>query len=188
MKLYDRLPDRISVDGKTYTLLPAFDNVLAAVDTLRMEVRQQFIDDRLCRLLIKDRVRPEKRHRVAMAALNILIDRAPSSERRSFDFEQDAKYIYAAFRQAYGINLFEEQGRLHWWEFIALFSALPEDARIIGIMRIRTEPLPAPTKHNSQQWAALIRQKRAFALHCPKEETEQNCQAGLQKLAAMIMR
>lgn len=57
------------------------------------------------------------------------------SGKRIYDFEQDAPYIYASFRQAYGINLATDS--LHWWEFTALFSALPDDCIMSKIMSYR---------------------------------------------------
>jgi len=45
--------------------------------------------------------------------------------RRSYDFEVDADALYTSFRQAYGIDLLEED--LHWWAFRELMLGLPED-------------------------------------------------------------
>ena len=54
-------------------------------------------------------------------------DRQGAAPRRSdrpvYDFDQDAAYIYAAFRQVYGIDL--QAGPLHWWAFSALLTSLP---------------------------------------------------------------
>lgn len=40
---------------------------------------------------------------------------------RDFDFEQDAREIYASFRQVYGIDLMQP---LHWWAFSALLEGV----------------------------------------------------------------
>lgn len=55
---------------------------------------------------------------------------------RAYDFEQDAPDIYAAFMQAYGIDL--NDADMHWWKFHALMFALPEDCKISKIMGYRT--------------------------------------------------
>lgn len=55
---------------------------------------------------------------------------------RAYDFEQDAPDIYAAFMQAYGIDL--NATDMHWWKFSALFGALPESCKIVKIMGYRT--------------------------------------------------
>jgi hypothetical protein len=40
----------------------------------------------------------------------------------AFDWELDSEYIYAAFRQQYGIDLIEQD--IHWHDFLALFNGL----------------------------------------------------------------
>lgn len=57
--------------------------------------------------------------------------------RRAYDFNVDAPYIYAAFREQYGINLMIEQN-LHWWEFSALFDCLNEETKMKRIIYYRT--------------------------------------------------
>jgi len=56
--------------------------------------------------------------------------------KRAYDFEVDAPMIYAAFMQAYNLDL--NNDKLHWWKFCALFQALPDDCRISKIMGYRT--------------------------------------------------
>ncbi len=53
------------------------------------------------------------------------------------DFEQDANFIYADFLTAYGIDLAKEDTSLHWWQFLALLGALPEDASMSKRMYYR---------------------------------------------------
>ena len=43
----------------------------------------------------------------------------------AYSFAQDAPYIYAAFKEQYGIDLTEVE--MHWWKFMALFESLNED-------------------------------------------------------------
>ena len=65
-----------------------------------------------------------------------------SEKKEICSFSQDAPYIYAAFRQQYGINLQTiSSGELHWWEFLALFEALDENTLIRRIMYYRNVPL-----------------------------------------------
>jgi hypothetical protein len=47
------------------------------------------------------------------------------SSRRSYDFEIDADALYTSFREAYGIDLLQED--LHWWAFRELMLGLPDD-------------------------------------------------------------
>ena len=54
---------------------------------------------------------------------------------RSFDFEADAPYIYAAFLSEYGIDLTKEN--LHWHLFMSLLQALGEDKKLVKIISWR---------------------------------------------------
>ena len=106
---------------------------------------------------------------------------------RALDFEQDAGYILASFRQAYGIDLYAERGRLDWRVFIALFNGLPDDTKIREVMKIRAQKIPERTKHNSEQVDALVKAKMAYALRFSEEEAEATFQRGVNKLVGTLM-
>jgi hypothetical protein len=53
-----------------------------------------------------------------------------------YSFEHDAKYIYSAFLDQYGIDL-NEIDYLHWFKFKALFECLKSDNKIVEIMGYR---------------------------------------------------
>lgn len=59
----------------------------------------------------------------------------PRSNKRYYDYGEDADYIYAAFRQQYGDDLITS--RMHWWEFRAKFMALTEATEFVKIMQYR---------------------------------------------------
>lgn len=60
-------------------------------------------------------------------------------EPRQFCFNQDAELILAAFLGHYGIRLNRiHDTDLHWWEFMQLFSGLPEETTIKQYIHIRT--------------------------------------------------
>lgn len=61
-------------------------------------------------------------------------DRAPGP--RLYSLDQDAQYIYAAFRQTHGIDL-EAVAHLHWWKFLALFMDLGSDTAFCGLVGFR---------------------------------------------------
>lgn len=67
----------------------------------------------------------------------------------AFSFAQDAPYIYAAFKEQYGIDL--TGADLHWWKFMALFESLNEETKMSKIMYYR--------KANT---SGLPRERRAF--------------------------
>lgn len=59
-----------------------------------------------------------------------------TSKEPAYSFEQDVPYIYAAFKEQYGIDLTEEDD-MHWWKFMALFESLNEDTKMSKIMYYR---------------------------------------------------
>ncbi len=58
---------------------------------------------------------------------------------RAYDltYDADASCIYAAFRQAYQIDL-AEIPYLHWWAFLALLENLPDSTAMAQRMQLRT--------------------------------------------------
>ena len=72
-----------------------------------------------------------------------------TSKEPAYSFAQDAPYIYAAFKEQYGIDLTD--ARMHWWKFMALFESLNEDTKMSRIMYYR-----------KVSTAGLPREKRAF--------------------------
>ena len=114
-RLCDPLPYTVEFEGKTLEITPYFDNVLDVLsvfdDTSRTEeekvmyayavlVKRKSSDiayqGRVIRHIAETILFPDKQEK--------------KHNERSFDFIQDAPYIYAAYRQAYGIDLFAEQG------------------------------------------------------------------------------
>lgn len=89
------------------------------------------------------------------------------SEKRIYDFNYDAAYIYAAFRADYGIDLTRK--RLHWWVFRALFSALREDNMICKIMSYRAADL---SKLKGEELKFYRKKQKEFAIPAPKSERD----------------
>jgi hypothetical protein len=66
-----------------------------------------------------------------------------------YSLKYDAEYIYASFMQAYGIDLIEQQGKLHWHKFQALLAGLPEDTKFRQVVSIRM--WKKPSKHDTEE-------------------------------------
>lgn len=67
-----------------------------------------------------------------------------TNPRKFYSFKQDAEAIYASFIEQYGIDLVDEQGKLHWDKFKALFQGLGPNTyfqRIIAIRQKDTKDL-----------------------------------------------
>ena len=106
---------------------------------------------------------------------------------RVVDFKQDSSYIYSSFLMDYGIDLIEQQGKLHWQKFISLFQGLSEKTKIREFMSIRARPLPKPDKHNQEYIHSLMELKAYYALEISQEERERNFQEGLKRLAETLI-
>ena len=102
---------------------------------------------------------------------------------RVLDYKQDSMYIYSSFMADYGIDLFEQQGKLHWWKFVSLLSGLSEKSKMREIMGIRSRPLPEPNKYNQKEIANLIELKQYYALDISQDERERNFKQGIARLA-----
>lgn len=93
------------------------------------------------------------------------------------DFAFDAERIYTSFKKDYNIDLFEEQGRMSWQKFIALFNGLSDDTPMMRAVYYRTCPLPTGKEH-AEERKRIKKLKRHFELPSQaKEREEEVCNA-----------
>lgn len=183
-KFYEPLPYSIEVGKKSYKLTPAFDNVLNMYEAIENVSAMEQAELILYYLTDGAPVTVEALEAVIKAYFP---EKKKTEKSRAFDFIQDSEYIYAAFWQAYKIDLIEEQGRLHWWKFSALLNGLPSGTKFSDIIQIRLREVPKPTKHNSKERAELLRLKSEFALKISDDERQQNLQRGFSKMAQALL-
>lgn len=182
MKLHERLPNHISIDGRRYKLRLDFRNVLKMMDILeRDDILPEARDYLALRCVMR---RPPKDCRKALSAIrNFLFGHGRhSNEKRVTSFDQDADLIRAAFMQEYGINLF--RAKLHWLEFTAFLYNLPNGNKYTEIIGIRGRPIPPATKWNQQEREALIRAQAAYALKYTDEERKRSYSDSLKRVFA----
>ena len=113
---------------------------------------------------------------------NVLADSESTGsgeEEPPFSYEHDSGYIYSAFLEAYHIDLTEK--RLHWWQFRALFLALPEDVEFSKIIGYRTMEIPA--KMSKEKKRFYQRMKKIHKLPDPPDRVrlEKDLEAILAK-------
>lgn len=83
-------------------------------------------------------------------------------EQAPYDIRFDGDYIYSSFLQAYGIDLFDVQGQLHWRKFNALLSGLPEGTKLMEVIKIRKWK---PQKGDSSEYKEEMRRlQKDYAL------------------------
>ena len=185
MKLQDRLPDSVTVWGRKYRLDLDFRNVLRLMETM---ARDDLIPGARDYLALKCVMRrpPRDAARVLEAVRRLLFPaQRPADGKRLTSFEQDADLIRAAFRQAYGINLYRD--RLHWMEFSALLSALPDGSRYSEVLGIRARPMPAATKYNQAEREWLAKAKAACALEMSEDERRRAYAEGVKSVFAGLL-
>ena len=155
------IDDVVEIDGQTYELDMSFDNVIRLIDMLN----DNELDDitkvetglymllgveldydlekkaELFRTIFEQAIAQGKK---AEPAVDIAGDPMPEKkEEEVYSLKQDAEYIYASFMQDYGIDLIEQQGKLHWYKFKALLGGLRSDTQFKEIINIRTMELPS---------------------------------------------
>lgn len=171
MKLNERLINDFKFKNKTYSINLAFDRVLDMQDihqdkvlldddkidlmlqALNIECEKD-IRAELLEYVLYNIITPEDDSEQEYDLLGNLMKKVKDDSERTIDFIQDASLIYSAFRQTYGINLFNEYGRLHWYEFIALLEGVPEDTLLYQVRNIRAWK---PQKGDSAEYKKNMR-------------------------------
>jgi len=90
---------------------------------------------------------------------------------QQYDLRHDSGYIYTSFKQAYGIDLYEEQGKLDWRKFKMLLRDLPEETKFRQVIDIRQRPYPKG-KGTEKERTKLKELKRHYALPSVAVESE----------------
>lgn len=189
MRLNDALVTSFVYDGKKYEIDLSFDNVLDVFDVLDDKNLRDYekVDIGLSLLLgdyecddiislwnyifdnfitFADEEEPVEYDLLG----NPMPKKNDSKKVKSIDFEKDAEYIFASFKQAYNINLLEEQGKMHWHEFKALLVGLPQNTIMKWIMSIRTWE---PSKGDSSEYKSRMRElQKLYALDDDDEGEE----------------
>lgn len=187
MRLNDPLITSIVFEGKEYKIDLAFDTVLDVFDVLSDDALRDYERAEICLALLlgdqdytsgpvelwnhiyKKYIEIERRQAMEYDMKgNPMPVRDDEDNEKVLDIEQDAGYIYASFQQAYGMNLYEQQGKLSWHEFKALLSGLPSDTIMQRIIQIR---LWKPSKGESSEYKENMRKlQKAYALDAPEDK------------------
>lgn len=172
--LTEQVTNKVVMNGCTFAVNPAFDVILEIQRLYREETLSSL--DKLEQALKMLGVKTRKLKTLSVFEKSELLDqiykecvntqKRPSlkSKLPSMDFEYDGEYIYASFMLDYGIDLLEEQGRLSWKKFIALFQGLSEKSKIREVMRIRNMEIPEYNGKNTKEIQQIQELKSFYAL------------------------
>lgn len=197
MRLYEPFPDSIEVDGREYSLTLFFDRVLRYIElTERDDMTPEDLFSTGYAWLVSSPQRADIETKTAVMERLVSEMIAPSRRRlstkkkqpRAVDFNFDAAEIYSSFMRDYGIDLVNEQGRMHWCKFLTLFEGLSDDTPIKRIMRIRVQEIPPPNKHNAEEIRRLGELKALYALPANKSDEQDSRSAWDDIFNAMVLR
>lgn len=185
--LYEPLPDSVTVDGRNCPVVTDFREWIKFHDLLRdKEVPQQSKIFLLAEWFVNPPVFLTESHVKALTDFYIAKDLDfQNSEKNEeepeqnfkppvFDWRIDSEFLIADFRQFYQINLFSVK-YLHWFEFIALFHALPEESQCQKRIYYRSVKLDQIKDKNEKKRIKKI--KRSIAL--PYEMSDEQIGAAL---------
>ena len=185
MNFFNALPYEIEFEGETYKLTPAYDNVLNMYESIKGLSTLDRLDVMAYYLMEE----PVLNVNLILEIIELILGKAPTAEHSQpfFSFTQDAPYIYAAFRQQYGIDLLAERGKMHWWAFNALLRGLTDATQFVKILQIRQKPIPKATKTNREEISQLLRLKAEYRLEISEEDRQANLQRGLREMYNAMM-
>lgn len=188
LDLSRKLTDKLVIDDEEFPLNLSFDNVLRLFEMWRDEDVPEFVKPHFgIRILTGETLEDftveemsevfnevfeehislstvEDNHVEYDLAGNPMKTTASNSgqEKAPYDIRFDGDYIYASFLQAYGIDLFDVQGELHWKKFNALLSGLPEGTKFMEVIKIRKWK---PQKGDSAEYKEEMRRlQKDYAL------------------------
>lgn len=196
LDLSRKLTDKLVIDDEEFPLNLSFDNVLRLFEMWRDEDVPEFVKPHFAvRILTGETLEDftveemsevfnevfeehislstvEDNHVEYDLAGNPMKTTASNGkqEQAPYDIRFDGDYIYASFLQAYGIDLFDVQGELHWKKFNALLSGLPEGTKFMEVIKIRKWK---PQKGDSAEYKEEMRRlQKDYAL--PYEIVEED--------------
>lgn len=196
LDLSRKLTDKLVIDDKEYALDLSFNNVLKLFEMWRDEDVPEFVKPHFgIRILTGETLEDFTVEEMSEVFNEVFEEHISLStvednhveydlagnpmktttsdepkEQAPYDIRFDGDYIYASFLQAYGIDLFDVQGKLHWKKFNALLSGLPEGTKFMEVIKIRKWK---PQKGDSAEYKEEMRRlQKDYAL--PYEIVEED--------------
>lgn len=108
-------------------------------------------------------------------------DATPGNPVKYYSFTQDAGAIYASFYEQYGMDLVDQEGKLHWDKFKALFAGLGPKTYFQRIVQIRMKDT---SKLEGQELTDTLQAQNYYELD--ENKTEASRQAQMDSVFAML--
>ena len=105
----------------------------------------------------------------------------PVPQERFFSYQKDAEAIYSSFMADYKIDLIDEQGKLRWEKFRALFNGLSESTQFRRIVAIRQR---STTGLEGEELSDLIDAQEFYRLD--DDDTQSNLDSQMGAVFSML--
>lgn len=194
--LTEEFDDSFEYKGKEFNVDMAYDNILLLFemfnddmihDTIKMDIAVEMLVIEYEELQISDMHELSDLFYFLMkefVGIDLKGDKEESEETQAKDmqgeiekpkefmnYEKDAEYIYASFLFDYGIDLFEERGKMHWNKFNSLLINLSDESKLKKVISYRTAKIPTGKHANSEQAEHIRKMKRIYALDRGKKQS-----------------
>ncbi|MDC2867560.1 Gp15 family bacteriophage protein [Bacillus sp. BP-3] len=195
LKLTERDYDFYTWNGVRFELNLSFDNVLLLFDLFvdkSIPIRLQL--DIALNMLVVDKVvlsqlDEDVQFQLVVDILkdkldiDLLADKKEEKEPKIpvYDFTVDSERIFSSFLFDYKINLFEQQGKMKWNEFIALFRNLSDKSPMGIAIHYRTCEVPKKDKHNDDERKHIKKMKEKYELPAARAIREKHEFEAFQK-------
>ncbi|PEB19731.1 Gp15 family bacteriophage protein [Bacillus toyonensis] len=201
-KLTEREYDFYTWNGVRLELNLAFDNILLLFDLFEDESINEYLKtDIALNMLVVDKVDINQldAERKSMLLLDILKDRLDIDLRLlmkkkieekeeekaptipTVDFVVDAERIFSSFLFDYNVDLIEQQGKMQWNKFMALFRNLSSKSPMGQALHYRTCDIPPKDKTNGDERKRIKKMKELYELPKAKAIREQQEFVAFQK-------
>lgn len=192
-KLTEREYDFYTWNGVRLELNLAFDNILLLFDLFEDEsINEHIKTDIALNMLVVDKVSMTQldMEGKSILLLDILKDRLDidlrllmkkkEEEKKeekeptipTVDFVVDAERIFSSFLFDYNVDLIEQQGKMQWNKFIALFRNLSNKSPMGQALHYRTCDIPPKDKNNAEERKRIKKMKEIYELPKAKEIRE----------------
>ena len=201
-KLTEREYDFYTWNGVRLELNLAFDNILLLFDLFEDESINEYLKtDIALNMLVVDKVDINQLdvERKSMLLLDILKDRLDIDLRSlmkkkieekeeekaptipTVDFVVDAERIFSSFLFDYNVDLIEQQGKMQWNKFMALYRNLSSKSPMGQALHYRTCDIPPKDKTNAEERKRIKKMKELYELPKAKAIREQQEFIAFQK-------
>jgi len=108
-------------------------------------------------------------------------NKSDEPEVEPYNFTHDAERIYASYLAEYDIDLLEQQKKMSWLKFIALFNSLSEESPIMKAVSYRLMDIPKAKEASREERERIKKLKKIYELPSHKVAREKKLLETMKK-------